>query len=406
LEDVYKISLLGSLKQGMDPSAAKKALSDLFKVSPGIFKNYPDGKRRIVKQGLSLGEAKKYQAVLNRAGAISEIDVVLDQRILADSSVFNDVCESNAKPHPAIKGLAAAKTAATEPDAVYGRRPASNDPVSNFLQSSGFEFDLGRFIPAIYSGPVCVPATDPAGAAIGAIESTQPALGRALTLLATVASAFAILILGLVFLSAKFSSAAYVTPVMIFIFLMSLLFLPKVYRLKKVLRVIVSVKGEKKQMCRFRERKWGWPFIREIIVEDDSDKPIARVKKNQFFLTYSCTAQSGEMIYSADPDMNIEESMVYLGESAREELFMVATLIVQAFEKAKAITKFLNTWGRIRNEKAIAIFDDQGSLAAELNIYRSSLRKPRRFALRVRDCVPSDADRRILLAFGLLLAGL
>jgi len=406
LEDVYKINLLGSLKHGIDPSAAKKALSDLFKVSPEIVKTYLDGKKRIVKQGLSLGEAKKYQAILNRAGAISEIDVVLDRRILVDSSVFDNLRESNANPHPAIEALSSANTAAAEPDAVYQKRPTHNDPVSNFLQSAGFEFDMGRFSPAIFSGPVCVTATDPGGARIGAIESTQPILGRALTLLATVISAFALQILGLVFLTAKFSTAAFVTPLMILIFLMSLVFLPKIFRVKKVIQVIVSAQGKQKQICRFREKKWGWPFTREIIVEDDSNKPIARVKKNQLFLTYACTAQSGETVYSADPDMNIEDSIVYLGDSAREELFTVAALVINGFEKFKSVAKFLNTWGRISKEKATTIFDDQGSVAAELSIYRSSLKKHRHFALRIRDGASSNADRRILLAFGLLLAGL
>ncbi len=406
MEDVYNISLLGALKQGIDPSAAKKTLSDIFKVSPEIFRNYPDGKKRIVKQGLSLDEAKKFHAVLNRAGALSEIDVVLDRRILAESSLFNKVDDSNADQHTAIEALSSANTLAAGLDAVYGKRLTNKDPVSNFLQSPGFKFDIGRFIPAIYSGPGCVPATDPGGAKIGEIESTQPALGRALTLSAAVISAFVIQIQVLVFLSANFSSSAFVTPVMIFIFLMSLVFLPKIFRLKKVLRVMVSVDGKQKQICRVREIKWGWPFTREIIVEDDSNRQIAHVKKNQFFLTYACTTKSGETVYSADPDMNIEESMAYLGESVREELFTVAALIVQGFGKVKSIANFLKTRDRLSNGKAITIFDDRGSVAAELNINRSSLKKPRQFTLLVRDGAASDVDRRILLAFGLLLAGL
>ena len=104
--------------------------------------------------------------------------------------------------------------------------------------------------------------------------------------------------------------------------------------------------------------------------------------------------------------MNVEESMVILGESVREELFMVAALIVQGFGKVKSLVKFFKTWNRMHTGKAITIFDDSGSVAAELNISRRRLKEPKWFALRVKDGASSAADRRILLAFGLLLAGL
>lgn len=406
MEDVYTVSLLGALKPGIDPNAAKKALSDIFKVSPELFKTYPDGKKRIVKQGLSLIEAKKYQTVLNRVGAFSEIDVVLDRRILAESSVFCTVADSNAGHHPATEALSSATAVAAEPGAIYDKRLSNKDPAANFMQSAGFKFEISRFIPAIYSGPGCVPATDPAGTKIGAIQSHHPVLGQALTLSAAVISAFVILLLGLFFLSAEFPSFPLATPVMIFIFLVSLVFLPRIFRFKKVLRVMVSVDGKQTQICRIRERKWGWPFTREFIVEDDCNRQIARVMKNQFFLTCACTTKSGETVYSADPGVNVEDSMVYFGESIREELFIVAAWIVQAFGKVRSIVNFFKTWHRQSTGKEITIFDNSGSVAAELTIGRLSFKEPKLFSLRVGDGAPSEADRRILLAFGLLLAGL
>ncbi len=112
------------------------------------------------------------------------------------------------------------------------------------------------------------------------------------------------------------------------------------------------------------------------------------------------------MIYRADPDMDIEESVVYFGESVREELFSVAALIVQALGKIKSIANFLKTKSRDSNKKVIDIFDERGSVAARLKINKSCLKKPRMFTLLVKGGTSSDADRRILLAFGLLLAGL
>ena len=64
------------------------SLSDRFRVSPEIFERYLDGKKRVIKQGLSLGEAKQYQAIFNRVGALSEIDVVFDRRVLEVSTIF------------------------------------------------------------------------------------------------------------------------------------------------------------------------------------------------------------------------------------------------------------------------------------------------------------------------------
>ncbi len=314
MEDVYKLSSLGALKHGIDSNTAIKTLSDIFKVSPEIFERYLDGKKRVIKQGLSLGEAKQYQAIFNRVGALSEIDVVFDRRILEESSIFIEDGCLNAKQQPNIEALPSENTFAPEPKAVDRERRRNHDQVSYFLQSPGFKFDVYRFVPPIFSGPCSVPTTDPGGAKIGIIESTKPALGSALTLLATIISAFVIHRLGLNFLLATFSTALFVTPVVIFVFLMSLIFLPRAFRMRKVLCVKVSDSGKQKHICEFRERKWGWPFTREFIVVDESKRHIARVKKNQFFLTYACTTEAGEVIYRADPDMDIEESVAYLGE--------------------------------------------------------------------------------------------
>ena len=143
-----------------------------------------------------------------------------------------------------------------------------------------------------------------------------------------------------------------------------------------------------------------------FIVMDETDKHIARVKKNQFFLTYACTTSAGEVIYKANPEMDIEESVAYLSESVREELFSVAAFIFQGLEKIKSLANFLRRKNRVGGKKIIDIFDERGSVAATLQISNSRIKKPRMFRLHVKGGASSDADRRILLAFGVLLAGL
>jgi hypothetical protein len=173
VEDAYKIIFLGALKQGIDSKAASENLSNLFKVSPDIFERYLDGKKRVFKQGLSLDEAKKYQAIFNRAGALSEIDVVFDRRILETSSVFVEDRYSNAKQQPHIESLSAGSTFADESKAVHRQLEKNQDPVSAFQRSPGFEFDAYSFIPPVYSSRGSVPVAEPGGAVIGIIESTK-----------------------------------------------------------------------------------------------------------------------------------------------------------------------------------------------------------------------------------------
>jgi len=163
LEDFYKLSFLGALKQGIDSYTALKTLSDIFKVSPEILERYLDGKKRVIKQGLSLGEAKQYQAIFNRVGAFSEIDLVFDRRILEESSIFIEDRYLNAKQQPDIKALSSENTFAAEPKAVDRERQRKHAQVSYFLQSPGFKFDVYRFVPPIFSGPGSVPITDPGG---------------------------------------------------------------------------------------------------------------------------------------------------------------------------------------------------------------------------------------------------
>jgi hypothetical protein len=406
MEDVYKIVFLGVLKQDIDSKTACEKLSNLFKVSPDIFERYLDGKRRVLKQDLSLDAAKKYQAVFNRLGAISEIDVVFNRRILETSSIFIEDWHSNAKQQPDMEALSTGGALADASIVDQRETKQNQDPVFVFQHASGLEFDAYSFMPPIYSSPGAVPVAEPGGAAIGTLESTRSVLGFALTLLAAVISAFVIQRLVLNFLLAKFGAAVFVTPVAISVFLMALVYLPKLLSLGKKLSVKATSSGEPKLVCRYRERKWGWPLTRTFIVLDKSKNPIACVKKNQFFLTYACTTLAGEVIYRANPDMDIEESVAYLGESVREELFSVAAFIFQGFEKVKSIANFLKRKNRGGDKKVIDIFNKQGAVVAFLEISKSRLKKPKILTLQVKGGASSGEDRRILLAFGLLLAGL
>ena len=60
MEDLYRISLLGTLKEGVDPKEASGDLSRYFKIPPGKLETCFDGKKRAVKHGISLDQARKY----------------------------------------------------------------------------------------------------------------------------------------------------------------------------------------------------------------------------------------------------------------------------------------------------------------------------------------------------------
>ncbi len=70
----YKVILVGDIRTGFDRGAVLKNLARLFNKSPDLIEKLLSGEPRVIRRGLDLATAEKYQETLRQAGAISHIE--------------------------------------------------------------------------------------------------------------------------------------------------------------------------------------------------------------------------------------------------------------------------------------------------------------------------------------------
>lgn len=70
----HKVILAGAIRTGFDRDAVLKNLARLFNRSPDLIEKLLSGEPRVIRRGLDLTTAQKYQETLRQAGAISHIE--------------------------------------------------------------------------------------------------------------------------------------------------------------------------------------------------------------------------------------------------------------------------------------------------------------------------------------------
>src|SRR4030042_2699504 len=70
----YKGILSGAIRTGFDRDAVLKNLARLFNRPPDLIEKLLSDQPRVIKRGLDLPTAEKYQQTLRQAGAVSRIE--------------------------------------------------------------------------------------------------------------------------------------------------------------------------------------------------------------------------------------------------------------------------------------------------------------------------------------------
>jgi hypothetical protein len=76
---LYKVVLSGTIRNGFDRTVVLKNLAQIFDKSPGLIEKLLSGNPRVIKKGLDLAAAEKYQRILTKAGAESRFDLEIVQ---------------------------------------------------------------------------------------------------------------------------------------------------------------------------------------------------------------------------------------------------------------------------------------------------------------------------------------
>jgi hypothetical protein len=89
----YKVILDGTIRDGFDRTVVLKNLARIFNKNPDLIEKLLSGKPRVIKKGLDLVAAEKYQETLTRAGAESHFELDVEE-----SPEIAEVQESSAPP--------------------------------------------------------------------------------------------------------------------------------------------------------------------------------------------------------------------------------------------------------------------------------------------------------------------
>lgn len=114
----FNVVFKGELVKGASAEQVKNNLAKLFKAEPSKLDNLFTGKAVIIKKGLDLAGADKYQAVLRRAGAVVElVDVSARAQTAAQPTSPETIAQSSpkepAKPPQPPANLTVAEVGAT-----------------------------------------------------------------------------------------------------------------------------------------------------------------------------------------------------------------------------------------------------------------------------------------------------
>jgi len=75
----YKVVLGGTIRNGFDRTVVLKNLAQIFNKSPELIEKLLSGNPRVIKKGLDLAAAEKYQQILTKAGAQSHFESEIEQ---------------------------------------------------------------------------------------------------------------------------------------------------------------------------------------------------------------------------------------------------------------------------------------------------------------------------------------
>ncbi len=75
----YKVVLGGTIRNGFDRTVVLKNLAQIFNKSPELIEKLLSGNPRVIKKGLDLAAAEKYQQILTKAGAESRFELEIEQ---------------------------------------------------------------------------------------------------------------------------------------------------------------------------------------------------------------------------------------------------------------------------------------------------------------------------------------
>lgn len=398
--DLYRVTLSGKIKNGIDKACTVNTVSKTFNVPPEKIATWFDGKKRTIKSGLLFEKAKQYFQVLDKAGAVAEINLLFLKSVLESSTyVIKNRIVQNAEKKTDIR-----KSTSIITDADLFNRTFKED--ITLATADAFQFDRYGFSPLVFSSEKNINVYNNANQVIGTFQTAKPIIGWALTLFCSILTAFITQYLLKGVLIQTVSGGLLTTLVLSIVFLMTLLFLPKYLIPRKEVCIMESDKNRNNLLCKCSEVKKGTALCRYYQVMDENDIAISNIKYHLLFSEQICSLNDKILFSSKNEEEDEQDAMTELCETVYEELSTLGNVIGIIRSKFQmSSNEQSETEKQIRLKRVVR--DENNNIAAYLYYGTSSLFKQDTLcSVEIIKKSLTRKERSILIAFSLVMAGI
>ncbi len=323
IEDRYNVVLGGAFRNSVD----KKQTIERLAVSLGLPKSecasYFKGGPKVFKQDLTFDEAKKLHRVLDAEGALCEIGVVLDERVLETSSVFprNGGAEQEHRSWIRPADDTAFPSSADQVAEARERSDANEGAIARFHafdQTPRFRFNTQGFAPAAFSLKASEIIVDSSGRKIGTMESKRFVLGWASTVLAAIVLALFFARVLLMVLAAWAGTGVVVISTAVLVLPACILYVPRLLRWGKTIVIKEQPGKEDRRILECREGFSAGALSRRFLVSDSDGKPLADIRYNRILSRFSYAGGSHPLQVVEDEDA-LDDSVAAGGGARKQE---------------------------------------------------------------------------------------
>lgn len=324
-KETYNLICKGELAPGFEPSTVIPQIAKLFKVDETKAKKILDKTPRVLKKQVSWEQAVKYKQKLKSIGLVIDLNLAFDADIFRESMVTVN--------QPVIKNQGK----------VYSP-PEVNDNKKVPLQL--LSVDITHLVPAMLASAHSETLFDGNETPKFQLESYNHWLNPKFLLLVSLFTALIIQkYFGLLLVQA--TTSAMITPLLILLFILITVFLPKVMSIRRVFTLRNINDNSAYAMC--TQISGLNPFVDEYLIYSGGEELLAWVKLNKLKSKIECFDIEGNVLFSSAEEQYVDGLTKEVATEIRDELFDFSMLsYLNMFNKG---LKKLKTW--IKKEKQL-----------------------------------------------------
>lgn len=384
-DEAYNLLSKGELLPGFEQSAVILQLAKLFKVDESKARQILDKQSRVILKQAGWEQAIKYCRVLRDAGLVVYMHVVLDAEIFRESLVPVTLKNSEIQNN----GIA---------QSVMHSGINNKVDIDTDYALQTLSVDISSLVPSMFAKAHTEALVDNEEKARYSLQSWNPWFNPKFLLLISMFVALVIQkYFGLLLVQATGSTL--VTPFLILLFFIIILFLPKFMSLNRVFTLRSTDNDNTRLLC--TQLLTISPFSESYHIYNRDNDILAKVKLNKLKNLLECWDNEGSLLYSSNEEHYVDDVTKDVAAEIRDQLFDFSVLtylkiLSQHLRKLKAWYNKENT--EYKRNDAFVIRDNSKNKIAYFSREKISV-------LEFPFTSVNESNNDVLLVFLLICAG-